>query len=329
MIEPVKLTKKDFETDQEVRWCPGCGDYAILAAVQRFLPELDTPKENHVFLSGIGCAARFPYYMNTYGMHTIHGRAPGFATGLKIANPDLTVWICSGDGDLLSIGGNHTMHVMRRNLDINILLFNNRIYGLTKGQYSPTSEQGKITKSTPFGSVEAPLDPISFALNCGATFVARGLDVDPKGLVELLRKAEAHKGTSFVEIFQNCNVFNDGAHKRVADKPTRKENQLVLQHGEPMIYGAEDDKAITLDGHKPRQTSADEADLVKYDQTDRDMAMLVSHLQPGMPVPMGVFYQVDAPTYDEGVVSQVEVEKERKPGDLKSLLYGADTWDVE
>ncbi len=247
----VELTKKDFVSDQTIRWCPGCGDYAILASIQKLMPELGIPKEDIVFVSGIGCSSRFPYYMDTYGLHTLHGRAPAFATGLKVARPDLTVWLITGDGDGLSIGGNQLMHMLRRNLDVNVLLFNNRIYGLTKGQYSPTSEHGKVTKSTPFGSPDMPLNPMLFALSAGATFVARTYDVDPKGMKEIFKEAAEHKGTSFVEIFQNCNIFNDRTFSPIYERPVRDDQILNLNHGEPFIFGKKKNKGIRLNGLKP------------------------------------------------------------------------------
>ena len=246
------LTRKDFVTDQEVRWCPGCGDYAILAQVQKMMPEFGIARENIVFISGIGCSSRFPYYMNTYGFHTIHGRAPAIATGLKVTRPDLDVWVVTGDGDGLSIGGNHLIHVLRRNVDLKILLFNNQIYGLTKGQYSPTSEVGKVTKSTPAGSVDFPFNPITVALGAHATFVARTIDVEQKHLGEMLKRAHAHRGASFIEILQNCNIFNDGAFNDVSDKAIKADHQLVLEHGKPLIFGKNRDKGIRMNGHAPR-----------------------------------------------------------------------------
>ena len=242
------LAKKDFESDQEVRWCPGCGDYSVLAAVQRFLPSLDRPPEQYVFVSGIGCSSRFPYYMNTYGFHTIHGRAPAIATGVKCARPDLSVWMVTGDGDSLSIGGNHLLHLLRRNVDINVLLLNNRIYGLTKGQYSPTSEFGKVTKSTPFGSPDHPVNPLLFALGAQGTYLARSIDGDAKHLAEVLKDAAAHTGTSFVEVYQNCNIFNDGAFAKFAERDVRDEKTLRLQHGELMVFGKAKDRGLKLDG---------------------------------------------------------------------------------
>lgn len=329
------LSKKDFESDQEVRWCPGCGDYSILATVQRLLPELDVPKENHVFVSGIGCAARFPYYMNTYGFHTIHGRAPAIASGLKIANPDLTVWIISGDGDALSIGGNHFMHLMRRNVNVNFLLFNNRIYGLTKGQYSPTSEVGKVTKSTPMGSIDTPVNPLSLALAAGASFVARSLEVDAKLLTDVLRRAVDHKGTSFIEIFQNCNVFNDGAHAQIGERQFRKSRQLQLEHEAPMVFGDDNEHALALDGLHLKQITKNDCGFpdepLRHDQTNLQLAHLLATCQyPEHPVPMGVVYEVDRPCYDESIHEQVTQAREKRSGaSLKSLLYSGDTWEVK
>ena len=325
----VQLTKKDFESDQEVRWCPGCGDYSILAAVQRVLPDLGIPKEKHVFVSGIGCSSRFPYYMNTYGMHSIHGRAPAIATGLKVANPDLKVWVITGDGDALSIGGNHFMHLMRRNVDLTLLLFNNRIYGLTKGQYSPTSEQGKVTKSTPYGSLESPVDPISLALACGASFVARSLDVDAKHLAATLKQAAEHKGTSIVEIFQNCNVFNDGAHEHVSDRKQRAENQLLIEHGQPLSFGS--GKAIRLDGLRPEIVdNQDASGILIHDSSNRTVAQLIAGLgYPEFPTPMGVFFQEQRPCYEELAHQQVQNQKEKQaPADIATLLRSGDCWEV-
>src|SRR5215207_8601134 len=247
----VALTAKDFATDQEVRWCPGCGDYSILAQVQKVMPTLNIPRENIVIVSGIGCSSRFPYYMNVYGMHSIHGRATAVASGLKAARPDLSVWIVTGDGDALSIGGNHTIHLLRRNFDVNVLLFNNQIYGLTKGQYSPTSEESKVTKSTPFGSIDHPFNPMALALGADATFIARSMDRDPKHLQAMLLRTYEHKGASFLEIYQNCNIFNDGAFELFTEKSTKADNALFLEHGKPLVFGAQRNKGIRLDGYKP------------------------------------------------------------------------------
>ena len=329
-----KLTKSDFVSNQTVRWCPGCGDYSILANVQKVLPELNIPKENIVFVSGIGCSSRFPYYMDTYGIHTIHGRAPAFATGLKVARPELSIWIVTGDGDGLSIGGNQLLHMLRRNLDINVLLFNNRIYGLTKGQYSPTSEQGKITKSTPFGSPDIPLNPMLFALSAGATFIARSFDVDSKGMQETLKAAAKHKGTSFVEIFQNCNIFNDGTFSAVNEKKFREDRILRLNHGEPLIFGKEKNKGIRLNGLQPEITvlgkESNENKLLKHDQysNDNTLANLLSSFEfPDFPVPMGVLRQINKTTYEEKIESQIKTQIEKKGiGNLNELIRGNQVW---
>ncbi len=330
-----KLSRKDFVSDQDVRWCPGCGDYAILAQVQKVMPELGVPRENFVFLSGIGCSSRFPYYMNTYGFHTIHGRAPAIATGLKASRPELSVWVATGDGDALSIGGNHLIHALRRNIDINILLFNNRIYGLTKGQYSPTSEQGKITKSTPLGSVDRPFNPISVALGAEGTFVARSIDVEAKHLQETVRRAYEHKGTAFIEILQNCNIFNDGAFANLTDKEIKAETQLVLVHGKPLVFGKNGDKGIRLNGHALEIVRLDgktttEADLIVHDETDAVLAFLLSTMQPpAFPTPIGVFRAVDRPTYEAALKQQVEQARAKDgPGDLDDLFNRGDTWVV-
>ena len=302
MSTELKLTAKDFKSDQEVRWCPGCGDYAILAALQSFMPELGIEREKIVFVSGIGCAARFPYYMQTYGMHSIHGRAPAIATGLAVSRPDLAVWVVTGDGDALSIGGNHLIHSLRRNVNIKILMFNNRIYGLTKGQYSPTSEQGKVTGSTPFGSVDYPFNPLSIALGAEATFVARAIDTDKAGLTTVLRRAAAHRGASFVEILQNCNIYNDGAFDDVREQ---KENRLYLEHGSPA-----GDTGIT------------------HDETDFATAFALSritHESHGV-VPLGVFRDVQRESYDELVQGQLAAAG--GAGDLQSLVGSGDTWSI-
>ena len=330
------LTKKDFATDQEVRWCPGCGDYAILAAVQSVFPDLGVPKENFVVVSGIGCAARFPYYMNTYGFHTVHGRAPAVATGVKVANPDLSVWIATGDGDALSIGGNHIIHLMRRNVDVKVLLFNNRIYGLTKGQYSPTSELGKRTKSTPFGSVDRPFNPMSVAIGSGATFVARSVDVYAAHLKEVLHRAATHKGTAFTEIFQNCNIFNDGAWEPYREKELRDDNLLHLKQGEPLIFGKNKDKGIRMRGHFEPEvvtlgSGTKESDLVVHDEK-APLAypfMLAQMEAPAFPVPVGVYRSVEAPIFDAAMRAQVaQVTEKKGPGDLAALLRGGETWQV-
>ena len=333
--ETAKLTKKDFTSDQIVRWCPGCGDYAILAQVQSLFPELGIPRENVAFVSGIGCAARFPYYMNTYGFHAIHGRAPAFATGLKAANPDLSVWVVTGDGDALSIGGNHLMHVLRRNVDVKILLFNNRIYGLTKGQYSPTSEFGKRTKSTPMGSVDAPVNPVSVAIGSGATFVARTVDRDVKHMKEILRAAASHKGTALVEILQNCPVFNDGAFFNLTEKATKDTDGVRLETGQPAVYGAKDSPmGLRLNGLKlesvPVNGNTDE--LLVHDPyvADPTLAFMMGQMHDhGLPVALGVLRSVEHPCYDALVNDQVTKAMEAKgEGVLEDLLNDGDTWTV-
>jgi 2-oxoglutarate ferredoxin oxidoreductase subunit beta len=331
----LKLTRKDFMSDQEVRWCPGCGDYAILAQMQKVLPELGIPRDQLVFVSGIGCSSRFPYYMNTYGFHTIHGRAPAIATGLKISRPELHVWVVTGDGDGLSIGGNHLIHALRRNIDIKILLFNNRIYGLTKGQYSPTSELGKVTKSTPFGSLDYPLNPIEIALGAEATFVARSVDVEIKHLQDTLTRAHVHKGSAFIEILQNCNVFNDGAWEPITDRSTKADHQLILEHGKPLVFGKNREKGIRLgkDMNPEIVTLGDGVDssqLLVHDETNPSMAYMLSRLGPQFPTPIGVFRAVTRMTYDEGANAQIESAKKRLgPGDLEAILSRGDTWVVK
>ena len=331
------LTKKDFVTDQEVRWCPGCGDYSILAAVQNVLPSLGIPREKYVFVSGIGCSSRFPYYMNTFGFHTIHGRAPAVATGVKVANPDLSVWVVTGDGDALSIGGNHLIHMLRRNVNLNVLLFNNRIYGLTKGQYSPTSEFGKRTKSSPYGSVDQPFNPLSLALGSDATFVARTVDVFPNHLKETIRRASEHRGTSFVEIYQNCNIFNDGTFKGLTEREVRDDAMIELVHGKPMIYGANHDRGIRfvdegLEVVTLGENGVTEADLLVHDESRErpSRAFQLSRMEnPDFPAPIGVFRAVERPTFDVELNRQVEavIQKEGR-GDLAALLNAGDTWEV-
>ncbi len=333
-VRTVELRKADFVSKQTVRWCPGCGDYSILANVQKVMPELNIPRENIVFVSGIGCSSRFPYYMNTYGLHTIHGRAPAFATGLKVARPDLSVWIVTGDGDGLSIGGNQLLHMLRRNLDVNVLLFNNRIYGLTKGQYSPTSEQGKVTKSTPFGSPDMPLNPMLFALSAGATFIARTFDLDAKGMQEIFKEATKHKGTSFVEIYQNCNIFNDGTFSAIYERSVREDRILRLKHGEVLVFGKDKNKGIRMIGLKPVIVDLDkdfnEKDLLIHDQYCEDSALanLLSGFDyPDFPVPMGIFRQVESPTYGEKIEEQIKTQIEKKGvGNLVKLLRGNQVW---
>jgi 2-oxoglutarate ferredoxin oxidoreductase subunit beta len=329
---PMVQTAKDFKSDQMVRWCPGCGDFAILATVQKMLPTLNIPKEKYVFVSGIGCSSRFPYYMNTYGFHTIHGRAPTIATGIKCARPDLQVWVVTGDGDGLSIGGNHLIHALRRNVDIKILLFNNRIYGLTKGQYSPTSEIGKKTKSSPMGTIDSPLNPIAIALASEATFVARAVDTDLPFLGEVLTRAAHHKGSAFIEIFQNCIVFNDGAFEDVAAKEIREEKMMKVAHGKPMIFGAKKDKGIRLKGLEPEVVSFDPAappkDLLIHDEKapSATLANLLGHLAE--PVSQGVFRDIERPTLHELMGAQIDQAKIASAADLQKLLKGPETWTV-
>ncbi len=333
-----KLNRKDFTSDQDVRWCPGCGDYSILANLQRVMPELGVARENVVFVSGIGCSSRFPYYMNTYGFHTIHGRAPSFATGIKASRPDLDVWVVTGDGDGLSIGGNHLLHTIRRNLNLQILLFNNRIYGLTKGQYSPTSREGMRTKSTPQGSIDHPVDPIAFALGSGATFVARTIDVDAKHLQQVLHRAHAHRGTAFVEILQNCPVYNDGEWSVVEDKATRAQATLALEQGEPLVFGdADDRKGIRIEHGVPSLVDLPKgADPAKHGIAIHDESRtaaygfaLASITPPYFPTPVGVFRAVEKTTYEDLLEQQVQhAVDQRGPGDLSALLNSGDTWTV-
>ena len=337
------LSRDDFQSDQDVRWCPGCGDYAILSTVQRLLPDLDVPKENVVFISGIGCAGRFPYYMDTYGMHTIHGRAPAFATGVKTSNPELDVWIVTGDGDALSIGGNHLIHVLRRNLDTQILLFNNEIYGLTKGQYSPTSDLGTVSKSTPHGSVDRPFNPVSVTLGADATFVARTMDRDPKHMKAMMRAAHEHDGSAFLEIYQNCNIFNDGAFFEFTERETKADRALFLEDGEPMTF-AEGSKGVRLDGLTPEVVDLETGswsvdDCLVHDETSQELASILGRMSwqaeaskngTALPRPFGVIRRVERPTYERLVHEQLaEVTKEKGAGDLDALLRTGDTWTIE
>ena len=330
------LTAKDFGTDQDVRWCPGCGDYAILSQVKKVLAKIGAKRETTVFVSGIGCAARFPYYIDTYGFHSIHGRAPAIASGIKIANPDLDVWIATGDGDALSIGGNHLLHIIRRNLDINILLFNNRIYGLTKGQYSPTSPLGKRTKSSPQGTVENPLHPLSVAIGAEATFVARALDVNVKQLAYVLERASEHRGTSFVEIYQNCLIFNDKAFEYATGKDTKADTTLQLEHNRPLVFGRDRNKGIRLNGMDPEVVElgdgVTEDDLLFHDeqQAEPSLAYLLSRMHyPNFPEPMGVFRCVDRPVYVVSLLDQVRADIEAKgDGTLDALFEAGESWDV-
>ncbi len=337
-IKELKLTAKDFATDQDVRWCPGCGDYSILAQTQRVFPDLGIAKEKIVWISGIGCSSRFPYYMNTYGFHSIHGRAAAIASGVKIARPDLSVWVATGDGDMLSIGGNHFIHTCRRNVDLKILLFNNRIYGLTKGQYSPTSEKGKITKSTPYGSIDYPFNPVTLALGAECSFVARSFDRDPKHLQLMIKRAAEHKGTAFIEIYQNCNIFNDGAFELLTEKDTKDDHVLVLEHGKPMVFGKAKDKGIIIDGTTPKVVSITDGkysinDLLVHNEFDESvvLAYLLGQMSndPQYPTPIGVFRQIQKPTYDAEVNKQIDLIKQKKgEGDLQKLLFSGNTWSV-
>lgn len=332
---PSPLTRKDFVSDQMVRWCPGCGDFAILAQVQNVMPTLGIPREKFVFVSGIGCSSRFPYYMNTYGMHTIHGRAPTIATGLKCARPDLQVWVVTGDGDALSIGGNHLLHALRRNVDLKILLFNNRIYGLTKGQASPTSELGKKTKSSPVGTIDRPVNPIRFAIASEATFVARCIDTDVEHMRQVLTRAAAHKGSAFIEIFQNCIVFNDGAWTAVEDRATREDNCVKLEHGKPLVYGKAKDKGVRLKGLSPEPVTFEPgkppADLMVHDEKANPALayMLAQMEQPQLPVPVGIFRAVSEPSYEQMMTDQITAAQEKTLPDLAKLLAGPETWEVK
>ena len=351
---PGQLKKADFVSDQEVRWCPGCGDYAILNNVQKVMPELGIPREKIVFVSGIGCSSRFPYYMNTYGFHSIHGRAPAIATGIKCANPDLSVWVITGDGDALSIGGNHFIHAIRRNLDINYILFNNRIYGLTKGQYSPTSEFGKKTKSTPLGTIDYPINPLSLAIASESTFVARSIDIDVKHLGSVVEAAAKHKGISFIEVYQNCNIFNDHAFDSFAERSVRNDRVLYLEHGKPMIFGKDRNQGIRMNGAHPevvalgepyipgtgeKATSENgdrvftEADLLIHDiyLKDPSVAFMLARMeQPDFPQPVGIFRAIERPTYEDLMVDQIEAAITKSgPGSLEKLINSGDTWVVD
>jgi 2-oxoglutarate/2-oxoacid ferredoxin oxidoreductase subunit beta len=334
-VDATPLTRKDFASDREVRWCPGCGDYAILATIQGLLAEVGARPERTVFVSGIGCSSRFPYYMNTFGMHTIHGRAPTVATGLAITRPDLDVWVVTGDGDGLSIGGNHLMHALRRNVNLNVLLFNNEIYGLTKGQYSPTSPLGAVHKSTPMGSVDRPVNPVSLALGAEATFVARSIDADRAHLTEVLRAAYAHRGTSFVEIYQNCVVFNDDAFIQVTGRETKAHNQIRLRQGQPIVFGPEGEHAVVsdADGSMSIVPTAEAGDrIIVHDAARQDptTAFALARLAPtpDRPTPIGVFRAVEAPVYDDLVREQVTRAQAAKPADLRALLDAGNVWDV-
>ena len=330
-----KLSRKDFASDQDVRWCPGCGDYAILAQIQKVFPELGVAKENVVFISGIGCSSRFPYYMNTYGFHSIHGRAPAIATGLKVSRPELSVWVVTGDGDGLSIGGNHLMHALRRNVDLKILLFNNRIYGLTKGQYSPTSELGKVTKATPFGSADYPLNPLLVALGADTTFIARSIDVEAKHLQDVIKRASEHNGAAFVDILQNCNVYNDGAFAELTEKETKTDTQLVVEHGKPMIFGKNKDRWIRLNGLSPEVVTLGNgvgvSDLLVHDEKDPVIAFILSRMgPPTFPTPVGIVRAVERPAFDDLMNRQIhDAVAKGGEGDLDALFRRGDVWTVQ
>lgn len=334
------LTAKDFVSSQDVKWCPGCGDYSILKQMQSILPELNINKEDIVFISGIGCSSRFPYYMNAYGMHSIHGRAPAIASGTKIANPDLHIWVITGDGDSLSIGGNHFIHAFRRNMDFNVLLFNNEIYGLTKGQYSPTSKQGVKTKSSPYGSIDYPFNPIAVALGADATFVARAMDRDPKHLKEMMLRTAKHKGTSLLEVYQNCVIFNDGVFEEFTDKKQRPETAIYLEHGKPLVFGAENNKGLILDGVVPKVVDLNNSDyglddLWVHDEQDLTKAQILSHFfdAPGdteFPRPFGVIYSIERPTYEELLFNQISVAKQNSsPVNLDEIIEGKNSWEIK
>ncbi len=331
-----KFTKNDFVSGAEVRWCPGCGDYSILGAMQQTLAKLDVPRENYVFVSGIGCSSRFPYYMNNYGFHTIHGRAPTIATGLRCVNPDLSIWVITGDGDGLSIGGNHIIHAMRRNLNFNIMLVNNQIYGLTKGQYSPTSPTGKMTKSSPYGSIDHPINPLCLAIASEATFIARTLDGDPRHMSMIFERAMKHKGVSFIEVYQNCIIFNDKTFQPVTGRDTREDRMVFLEHGKPLLFGKNKSKTVRLNGLFPEVVDYDPTNtrsLLIHDEADprpHHAYLLTQMTYPDFPVPFGVFRSVEKPTYDElmnGQIADVIAKKGR--GNLKDLIYGPDTWEVK
>ena len=331
------LKKSDFESDQAVRWCPGCGDYAILAQTQKVFPEITTKKENVVFISGIGCSSRFPYYMDTFGFHTIHGRAPTIASGLKVANPDLSVWVVTGDGDGFSIGGNHIIHLMRRNIDLNIMLFNNRIYGLTKGQYSPTSEQGKVTYSTPMGSLDHPFNPSKLVLGAEAGFIAKTIDRELKHLQEMIRRANEYNGASFIEIYQNCNIFNDGAFSELTDKETKSEKLLRIENGKPMIFGPTDNKGIYLDGTTPKVVDIGKKysidDILVHNEQDKFISDMLSNFTANdvFPEPIGVLYCKERATYNDLMEEQMKEakKKDKSKKTLNDLLNAGDTWEVK
>ena len=336
MSEKPVYKKKDFISDQEVRWCPGCGDYAILSSIQMAMTKLGKKKEDIVFISGIGCSSRFPYYMNTYGLHTIHGRAPAVATGLKLTNPNLEVWVITGDGDGLSIGGNHLIHALRRNVNLNIVLFNNEIYGLTKGQYSPTSSVGTVTKSTPFGSIDEAFNPANLTIGAGTTFFGRTLDTDPKHMMEVCKQASEHPGVSMIEIFQNCVIFNDKVHDEYTNRKTRDETTVFLEHGKPLIFSKAKNKGIRLNGFTPEvvtigENGITEDDLLVHDEKDPTLPLIYTQFRGlGLPVPMGVFKKVELPVFEDAVIEQMDKVKEKKgAGKMSDLIMSGETWEVK
>ena len=335
--ETPKYSKNDFVSSQEVRWCPGCGNYSILSSVQMAMAEIGEPKEKIVFVSGIGCSSRFPYYMNTFGMHCIHGRAPAIASGLKVQNPDLSVWVVTGDGDALAIGGNHIIHAIRRNIDMNILMFNNEIYGLTKGQYSPTTRRGTVTKSTPYGSLDRPFCAAALSLGAGASFYARAIDTDPLHLKDILIAAHAHQGTAFIEVYQNCVIFSDKIHDPYTNRKTRDDNTIKLVHGQPMIFGKNKDKGLKLEGLRPvvvtlGENGITEKDLIVHDETDRNEAFMLCNMRfPELPVPLGIFRNVKSAVYDEDLIKQMDEVTAQKggKGNMQKMLESGTTWDVK
>jgi len=329
-------TPKDFKPDVDVRWCSGCGGYSILAQVQKVMPSLGIPKEKGVFISGIGCSSRFPYYMDVYGVHAIHGRALPIASGLKIARPDLSIWVATGDGDCMSIGGNHFIHACRRNIDLNVLMFNNEVYGLTKGQYSPTSQVGQITKSSPLGVLDNPFNPVALALGSSAGFVARGLDSDPNSLRHLFERAAKHQGFAFVEIYTNCVIFNEGAFDHFRTKETRKDKTITLEHGKPLVFGEKSDKGIRLDGFKPVVVSLTEGhysvnDLLVHDEKDSTLAFILANMtfNSELPRPIGVFQAIEIPSYEARMTDLIRREQEKKGSDIKKLMFGNEFWEIK
>jgi 2-oxoglutarate ferredoxin oxidoreductase subunit beta len=336
-IKVIEYTPKDFASDQDVRWCSGCGDYSVLAQLQKALSRLGVKRENVVIVAGIGCSSRFPYYMNTYGYHTIHGRANAIASGIKIANPELSVWVSTGDGDCLSIGGNHFIHTLRRNININIILFNNQVYALTKGQYSPTSIHGQITKSSPYGTIEYPVNPVSLGLGAEGTFIARSIDRDPKHLMEMIMRSYKHKGTSFLEVLQNCVIYNDGAFSLYTNKETKEDNLLYIENGKPLIFGKNKDKGVMLDGWKPVAVDISDGkhsinDLIVYDEKNKELAFMLSEFSenPALPMPLGIFLDIERSVYEDEMEAQIQntIEKEGKV-DIDELLKGNSSWEME